>query len=424
MTSEYFLNCVIDPQKGSIKVGGTIIISSIEKNMFFVLNRGLRWTKTIRKTASGDQVVTPHKSEEFKVPRFYNGDLWTFDVVDSLQDEFVIEIEYSGQIHPPSKESGMPQMGYIKRDFVELACYCAWYPVPMNIETNMSFEMTLVGPKEWTWIANATLLKTEKKTSVTTWRWKQNSYVNDIVIIGLPERNLYPTEESHFWGPKDMLGSQKILDNDLYKMENLLEKWLGQRASGASIKFVITPRTDGGAYARSGLIIAGGGYSTDASLRKQVLQSMCHEICHDWFCKASVKSYDNWLDEALAEYCSIMVTEDYLDSGFLDWRIKTTREKLERLGSIPAIRKLLRDREESYAAYYFRGFLLLNEISEDIGRDSFREMIGEFAQFCVKNKSVTSDIFLEFMEKRLGRDTRTLANRWLDYEGVGVPSNK
>lgn len=424
MTSDYFLNCIIDPQKGAIKVRGTIVISSIEKNMFFVLNRGLRWTKTIRKTASGAQVVKPHRSDLVEVPSFYNGDLWTFDAVDSLQNEFVVDIEYAGQIHPPSKDSHVPQMGYIKRDFVELACYCAWYPVPMNIETNMSFELNLEGPKDWTWIANATQQRVIEKSNTKEWKWKQKSYVNDIVMVGLPERNLHPVEGSHFWGSRDMVGSQKILDDDLSKMENLLEEWLGSRDSNSSIKFVVTPRTEGGAYARSGMIIVGGGYSTEVSLRRQVLQSMCHEICHEWFCKASVRSYDNWLDEALAEYCSIIVTEDYFDSGFLDWRIKTTKEKLEKQGHIPSIKSLLRDKEEAYAAYYFRGFLLLNELSNSVGRASFRKMVGEFAQICVRNKSVTSDSFLDFMEERLGEDTRKIADNWLEYDGVGIPSKE
>ena len=308
--------------------------------MFFVLNRGLRWTKTIRKTASGDQVVQPCKSNALEVPRFYNGDLWTFDVVDSLQDEFVIEIEYTGHIHPPGKESGMPVMGYIKRDFVELACYSAWYPVPMNIETNMSFEITIEGPRDWKWKVNGTLQRVEEEGSKSSWRWKQNSFVNDITIVGLPERNAYLIDDSYFWGPKDIVGTQKVLDDDIKKMVVFLEEWLGPRSTSNPIKFVITPRSEGGAYARAGLIIVGGGYSTEKSLRKQVLQSMCHEICHDWFCKASVKSYDNWVDEALAEYCSITVTDTHMDEGFLEWRIGMTRKKLEEQGHLPSIRAL------------------------------------------------------------------------------------
>jgi aminopeptidase N len=149
---------------------------------------------------------------------------------------------------------------------------------------------------------------------------------------------------------------------------------------------------------------------------------MCHEMCHDWFCKASVRTYDNWLDEALAEYCSIVITDEYLNHGYLKKRVDSTKERLEKQGSIPAIRQLTRDQEEAYAAFYFRGFLLLNEISERFGKEEFHKMVREFAQGCVRQKSVTTDMLLEFMERALGKEATTIANQWLDYEGIGIPS--
>ena len=150
---------------------------------------------------------------------------------------------------------------------------------------------------------------------------------------------------------------------------------------------------------------------------------MCHEICHDWFCKASVRTYDNWLDEALSEYCSIMITDDYLDEGFLESRIEKTKQLLDKQGNIPAIRNLTRDQGEAYAAYYYRGFLLLHEVSEKVGRSEFRKMVGEFAQVCVKHRTITTDLFLDFAEEKLGKIAREIANQWLDYSGIGIPSN-
>lgn len=413
---------MINPRKGFIKVNGTIIISAVERNLFFVLNRGLRWTKTVRKTASGNQTIKPSKSDALEVPRFYNGELWTFDVLDEVQEEFVIDFEYEGQIHPPSKDLEIPIMGYIKKDFVELACYCAWYPVPLNIETNMAFEIALEGPEDWIWKVNGNLQKSEQNENSFIWTWKQKSLVNDIIIVGLPERDAFTSDESYFWGPKDIVGGQKVLDEDIKRMKILLDDWLGPLQSESQIKFVITPRTEGGAYARSGLIIVGGGYSTEVSLRKHVLQSMCHELCHDWFCKATVMSFDNWVDEALSEYCSIMTTEKYFNDGYLEWRLVRTKEKLKEYGHIASIRSLTRDQEESYAAFYFRGFLLLNKLSEHFGKSKFEKTIGEFAQFCVYNKNITSDLFLDYMEREFGDESRVIANRWLDYDGVGIPS--
>jgi len=418
MSNDYNLKASIDPRKGKLRVKGTITIPAPPKNALFILNRGLRWTNTVRRAATGNIPIDVYPSDEVEVPRLYNGDLWAFTINEPDLDEIVIEIEYSGQIHPPVKESEMPVMGYIKQDFVELACYSAWYPVPANMETHLFYDLSLKGPEDWTWEANGTP-KSGKDSS--EWHWQQRFQVNDITVVGLPVRDAHLDSESLFWGPKGMIGAQKVLDNDAHRMRTLLEKWLGPRGTDAPVRFAITPRTEGGAYARAGLIVVGGGYTTDIKLRRQVLQAMCHEICHDWFCKASVKNFDNWVDEALAEYCSIIVTDDYLKEGFLDWRLEITREKLEKQGHVNSIRKLTREQDESYAAYYFRGFLLLNELSEIVGKKQFRDIIGEFARVSVNSDNVTSEMFLDFIEEKSGKKILDVANLWLDFEGIGTP---
>lgn len=421
VSNEYNLKVKIDPRKGQLRVSGTIIIPTSADSAYFILNRGLRWIKTTRLTASGNQQITVSRTDAIEVPRFYNGDLWTFDVLDPDHDEFVIEIDYAGQIHPPSKESNMPVMGYIKRDFVELACYSAWYPVPFNMETNMSFEITIEGPEDWTWEANGNCVGIEEAGNTSFWNIKQGRPVNDITIVGLPKRDAQLEADSLFWGPRTMVGTHKILDIGAREMRERLTNWLGPLFEERNLRFALTPREIGGAYARTGLIVVGGGYSTDASLRGPVLQSMCHEMCHDWFCKASVQTYDNWLDEALAEYCSIVITDDYLNENYLKSRIEKTKDRLEKQGPLPAIRQLKREQEEAYAAYYYRGFLLMNEISEKVGREEFRKVIGDFAQVSVKEKVVTTDMFLEFLKQKIGTKATTIVNQWLDYEGIGTP---
>ena len=85
MSNEYSLYCIVNPKKGQLKVTGTIIIPATEESAFFILNRGLRWTKTLRRTASGYHKINASKTDIVEVPRFYNGDLWTFDVQNSKQ---------------------------------------------------------------------------------------------------------------------------------------------------------------------------------------------------------------------------------------------------------------------------------------------------------------------------------------------------
>jgi hypothetical protein len=184
---------------------------------------------------------------------------------------------------------------------------------------------------------------------------------------------------------------------------------------------VITPRQQGGAYARAGMVVVGGGYPTEPSMLNTVLQAMSHEICHDWFCKASPMTYDNWVDEALAEFCSIHIVNDYANDDFLTSRIDKTIDRLEKAGKIPTIKSLVRDKDESYAAFYYRGFLLLNEVAELVGIEQFRKVVGEFAKICTQSESITSYIFLDLVQKKLGKKSRSMMEKWLDYSGKGIP---
>ena len=424
MSVHYDLNCSIFPQKGKIRVKGRVHVPVPQEKVLFVLNRGLKIKDVSQIVADETHPVNLYRTDELEVPRFYNGELWALETsreVENEQEKMIIEFEYSGQIHPPIKDSEMPQMGYIKSDFVELACYSAWYPVPLSIETYMSFQVSLEGPPDWTWDANGSRTGIEKSNKTSTWAWKQSRQVNDITLVGMPIRDAHIDSESFFWGPRGMVGSQKVFDKDIHKLRGLLEDWLGSRGTEAPLRFVITPRQQGGAYTRAGMVVVGGGYSTELSLRNAVLQAMCHEICHDWFCKAPPLTYDNWVDEALAEFCSIHIVNDYVKEDFLASRIEKTAERLEKAGDLPAIRSLVRDKDESYAAFYFRGFLLLNEVAESVGVAEFRKVVGDFAGMCIQSESITSDMFLDFVQEKLGKKPRSVMDKWLDYSGKGSP---
>ncbi len=425
MSVQYDLSCKIIPQEGRLRVGGTATISVPQKKFYFVLNRGLKWKNVSQRI--GDEIlpVNLYRTDERKVPGFYNGDLWALEATiekdGTNQDQIVIDLEYSGQIHPPKKDSKKPTMGYIKSDFVELACYSAWYPVPLTMTSYMKFHVTLEGPPDWTWEANGENSSSEISDKTSVWTWNQERQVNDITLIGMPLRDAHIDPESFFWGTKRMVSSQRMFDKHIHKIRGMLENWLGPRGTEAPLRFVITPRQLGGAYNRAGMVVVGGGYPTESNLHNAVLQAMSHEICHDWFCKASPLTYDNWVDEALAEFCSIYIIDDYVNDDFLSSRITKTNERLEKAGDLPAIRNLVREQDESYAAFYFRGFLLLNDVAESVGITKFRKTIGEFARICTQNESITSDSFLDLIQRKLGKDSRSRMEKWLDYSGKRVP---
>ncbi|MBY8997840.1 MAG: hypothetical protein KGD60_08905 [Candidatus Thorarchaeota archaeon] len=425
MSVHYNLSCNIVPQKGTLRVKGEAYIPVPQTKSLFVLNRGLKWKDVSQRVVDGTHPVNLYRTDELEVPRFYNGELWAVEATarqeEDKENQIIIEFEYSGQIHPPRKDAEMPTMGYIKSDFVELACYSAWYPVPLSMETYMSFQVALEGPEDWTWDANGEHNEIETSDQTSVWNWKQSRQVNDITLVGMPLRDAHIDPESFFWGIKRMVGSQKVFDKHIHKLRGMLEEWLGPRGTKAPLRFVITPRQQGGAYTRAGMVVVGGGYPTESSLHNAVLQAMSHEICHDWFSKASPLTYDNWVDEALAEFCSIHIVNDYVNDDYLSSRINKTKDQLEKAGELPAITNLVREKNESYAAFYYRGFLLLNEVAESVGVAEFKQVVGDFARMCTQSESITSDMFLNLIQEKLGKKSRSSMEKWLDYSGKGVP---
>jgi len=425
MTTYYDLYCSIVPQKGQLRVKGEVHIPITQPKFFFVLNRGLIWKDVSQRFAGEHHSVNLYRTDELEVPRIYNGELWAVEIStekeENKQKQMIVDFEYTGQIHPPRKDSEVPMMGYIKSDFVELACYSAWYPVPLSMETYMSFQIALESPSDWIWDSNGESTGTETTGKISVWNWKQSRQVNDITIVGMPSHDAHIDSNSFFWGPRRMVSSHRVFDKHIHKLSGMLEEWLGPRGTKAPLRFVLTPRQHGGAYTRAGMVVVGGGYPTDLSSQNSVLQAMCHEVCHDWFCKASPLTYDNWIDEALAEFCSIHIVNDYVNENFLPTRITKTKEQLDEAGELPAIRDLVREKDESYAAFYFRGFLLLNKIAESVGDAEFRRVIGDFARICTQRDDITSDLFLDVIQKKLGNKSRKLIEKWLEYSGKGVP---
>ena len=98
---------------GTLRVKGEVHIPVTQTKFLFVLNRGLKWRNVSQRVADETHPVNLYLTDELEVPRFYNGELWAMETNVELEDKMentVIEFEYSGQIHPPKKDSDMPQM--------------------------------------------------------------------------------------------------------------------------------------------------------------------------------------------------------------------------------------------------------------------------------------------------------------------------
>ena len=420
--NKIILDCEIDPKNYHIKANAVLTLTNCNENIQLILNPDLQW-KNVYIKDEGNWIEL--QATEKTVPEgsmFKVAKMWEFAFPESLKlaegEECIIKVNYSGSITQSNWN-----LSYIREDFVELAIYGLWYPLCVD-NGRHSFDLKLTGPKNWKWLANGELISTVPKDSKVISIWRNELTDLDITLLGIPSNLAYENPKGHFWGPKDIVEEHLMYERKLLEFKISLEKWLGESTSGGEFNYAFTPRDKGGQYARSDLIVTIRELPKDEDMIPKVLQSMLHEISHFWWNKTSTSEYNNWLDEALAEYSSsLVISVKYGGDAWLEERAKKILEILIKAGSLPAIRAITRAHKDAYTVFYYRGFLLLRELHKSMKTEQFKSLLSEFATKCNKSATITTDDFLEMLSKYKDpeNDLTSLVNNWLDFEGEGIP---
>jgi hypothetical protein len=417
------LSCEIFPKKKALNAKIFLKFTEIPKQLELIINPDLDIKNC--KIRIGNQIIDIDFQEDQVSEDCFikTSKLLKFNLPQDLkQDEdefFIFETEYLGNIL-----SSEWDLSRIEDNFVELASYGTWYPIPLKVG-RYNFELTLTSPKEWTWISNSELVKKESMKAKTVWYWKDENKKIDITLLGIPIKQAYKKEGSIFWGLKETVEKNSIYEEYLLERIKALEDWLGPIKSKTRFHYAFTPRDKGGQYSRDGLIATVKELPTEEDMVSRVLQGMIHEVSHAWWNKTSVYDYHNWLDEALAEITSsIIVAEKFGGDQWLDNRATRVLTTLEKAGELPAIRDTSRTAKDAYVLFYYRGFLLFYEIMKRTGKKLFMKIIQGFASYIEDKDSIYTENFLDFLflfEKNIDFDIHKLIHKWLRYEGKGIP---
>jgi hypothetical protein len=418
------LNCEITPNKKTIDAFALLKYDKKPDKLLFLLNPDLSINDFYIKI--GNEKIDNITIEERENPEdsfLKTAKLWEIqlqpEIKKSKDESFQLVVSYSGKILKSEWD-----LSRIEDNFVELASYGVWYPLPVKAKS-YTYELTLTAPKEWTWIANADLLNTYPMQDKLAWSWKNETAILDITLLGIPKELMYEKKESIFWGLKDIVNKNVIYEKHLLEMTEELKKWLGALDKRERFVYAFTPREKGGQYSRDGLIVTVRELPTNEEMIARVLQGMLHEVSHFWWKKTSVYDYHNWLDEALAEITSsLIIAEKFGGDEWLENRANRIKGALEKVGDLPSIRNTPRIMKDAYVLFYYRGFLLFYEILKKMGKEQFKNMIGNFARNIHNKKTVTTKDFLDFLtpySKKISYNLKALVNKWLDYKGIGTP---
>lgn len=410
------LEVEFSPENSVISSKGFFKVVNVKDELFFHLNKllDLEEVHIRNKKDNINLVFTPTEIDSdffIKASR-----KWVIELKQEFQnkDELEIFFKYQGKI-----EQDEPyKTNYLTSEAIELAVYVAWYPI-IQIDDTPTFSVKLTGPRDWTWIMNAEKKKIANSKSDIQWIRKEAAM--DLVLLGIPYEIAITEEMSEiYWGNKEFLKKFQNLESEIFDFKNKLKEWLG-KPSVDSFKIALNSRETGGTYVRKGLISTQGSLPEEyfTEKRELLLLSWMHEIAHLWFDASEKGTYHNWIDEALADYTALIMSETYFGKEFFNQRITTLLNRIQNEVSLPAIKEITRSHEKSHLLFYSWGTLILHKIRKKIGLELFIKSLNDFAVKSKTKSVVKTEDLIESLNKVTSKD-------WSDFiqEYISKSPNK
>ncbi len=147
-------------------------------------------------------------------------------------------------------------------------------------------------------------------------------------------------------------------------------EWLGPASHRAGLAVTIAPRERGGGYARPGLVVL-AGRSPAAGTLHGFRATLAHELAHGWWFEAETTTWEDWLNEAFAEYCALRaLSRD--DDDQLEQLLARRRE---RAAELPPICGIARSDPRAHDVLYAKGALILYQLEQLVGPGAFTQFL-------------------------------------------------
>ena len=280
-------------------------------------------------------------------------------------------------------------------EWIELNFYCAWFPVCLTsgsftskININIDNNFTVSGSGK---------ISHGKDGWEMTQPWKS---FDNVVIASknlkyaiLDEKNIYVQTDYSVLPPN---AADSILAEWKFVI-NLYENYFGKRDS-SYLKFVVAPFEKGGGYSRKNFVCL---RTKEFGLYTRT--GIAHEAAHFWWQEANTTTWEDWLNEAFAEYSMLMYVHERLGN---DEFIKLIDEYRSRTKNLPHLWGMDRNSPDSYSVIYEKGSLILYDFENAVGKEAFIGFLKEVAA----DKINTTEKLLDHVEKHFSTERKL----WLE----------
>lgn len=276
-------------------------------------------------------------------------------------------------------------------DWIELGFYTAWYPV--HNESKKFTSIITISIDDDFKVSGSGIVTQDGKNWIITHNWP----VFDNVIIAAKDLkskkiggNEIGLELVYTKFPEKDLDSVSIICQEIYEFYSSI---FGKQEN-AYLKYVLNPLKGRGGYSRTKFVsIKASGYN------QYLKEGLAHEMAHFWWKNAVTTTWEDWLNEAFAEYSMLLYLREKDSEKIFNNLIKQFKEWTK--NSLP-IWGVDRETPEAYTALYNKGSLILMEFEEKLGADDFYK----FLRTLLTNKISTTADFLNLVETELSKENR------------------
>ena len=304
---------------------------------------------------------------------------------EGLEQE--IRFKYRGRLGITSSW----EVNRVSPQWIELGLYTPWFPLALPMQ-NAEFSIQMTLPPEYTLISSG--------DTKQGWFVSQNFASTDCTLVAAPNFLVKHAEKDGSIVTASYTESRSQPDAAFFssvgaEVLNWFTRTLGDIGADR-VDIVIAPRIKGGGYARRGFIM----FTSDSNLddKPKVYRYIAHEFAHLWWYRADVTTWEDWLNESLAEFSALLVIRQLLGLETYTRMLEVRKNKAQNL---PPIAGISRDSADAHTVLYFKGAVLLAELEAEIGEESF---LG-FLQELVRLETRTTAGFMEVLTRIAGEET-------------------
>jgi hypothetical protein len=385
----YYLDVNIDVSSKKLNVKGSAKIDYKNSDSISLI----LWKNTIIKSISSKETLirytfdTSSPSPVMYIPGGGRLVVYKPSQSNEIQD---ICFEYDCDMHDLT--------GWAKsfsEDWIEINFYSAWFPLN-NSSRNFRSRINITIDPGYTVTGSGIV-----KRAGDYWEMIQPWAAFDNVIIAsknlrskiLNENNIH-IETYYKEFPES--GADSVISECRYVF-GLYENLYGKKDS-TYMKFIMSPFEGGGGYSRKNFVSM---RTKQFSFYTRV--GIGHEIAHFWWSNAVTTTWEDWLNEAFAEYSMLIYFRERSGQEIFNKQIE---EYKKRTANTPPVWGLDRNAPESYSVLYEKGVLILYELEQKTGKDKFFSFLKEVQ----KKKVATTSELLDLTGIELSGEIRM----WLE----------